>query len=61
MPMYKGPKVWQYFCRVCKYERDGLLDHDWGIGGYSWNCPRCGPSSGIGAYKVDDDKETRRM
>jgi len=33
---------YQYFCTKCGTERDSLLDHPAiGIGGYSWNCPRC--------------------
>ena len=33
---------YQYFCTKCGTTRDSLLDHPAiGIGGYSWNCPRC--------------------
>jgi hypothetical protein len=32
---------WQYFCKRCGYERQGLLPVPWGIGGYAWACPEC--------------------
>ena len=44
---------WQYFCRKCGYERDGLLAHEHGIGGYSWSCPQC-KSYDIGSRPVAD-------
>jgi hypothetical protein len=32
----------QYYCKDCGTKREGLLDHPAvGIGGYSWDCPRC--------------------
>lgn len=45
------PSAYQYFCRQCGYERDGLLDHAAGIGGYSWACPKC-KSNDIGSREV---------
>lgn len=50
------PSAHQYFCRQCGYERDGLLDHAAGIGGYSWACPQC-KSHHIGSREVKMTKQ----
>lgn len=47
---------WQYFCKQCGYERQGLLPVPWGIGGYAWACPEC-KSHDIDSRPVLDESE----
>lgn len=41
-----------YYCKDCGNERDGLLDHPAGMGGYSWHCPQC-KSANIGSFESE--------
>lgn len=43
---------YQYFCKQCGYERDGLLDRPVGIDGYSWACPKC-KSHDVDSRKIE--------
>ena len=46
----------QYYCKDCGTEREGLLDHPAvGIGGYSWNCPRCNGT--VDSKEVDKSRK----
>ncbi len=47
--------LYQYYCTLCGYEREGLLDSPAGIGGYSTTCPQC--SGFYWSYIVEENDD----